>query len=114
LALDTATIEVRISINQPPVVGEFSPADGHTITEGDTLNISVAATDPNAGDVLQYRYYINGTVKEDWTAEPSYNYALTAADAGLNRIKAEITDGQKTVQTQEVEIYVFRKSPILP
>ncbi len=114
LAVNPSTLEIEVTVKQPPAIGGFLPADGTVITENDTLNIAVTATDPNRGDVLRYRYYINDQLKRDWTTDHNYSYALTANDLGLNKIKADVTDGTNTVTTREVEAFVFRKSPATP
>jgi len=114
LALDSVTVDIRVTVQHPPDIGGFMPADGTVTTEGDTLLISVTATDPNINDALQYQYYINGEVKAPWSAENTFSYKLTVGDVGLNTIKAEVTDTKETVATQEVEIFVFRGSPGLP
>ena len=112
-ALDAVTVDIKVTVNQQPGIGSFLPGDGYIISEGDILEIMVNAADPN-NDVLQYRYLVNDVVKNTWSAEAMFSYTLTDSDIGLNRIKAEVTDGIETVQTQQVEIYVFRKSPDLP
>ena len=113
-ALDSVTVDIKVTIQHPPNIGDFLPADGSVITEGDTLQLSVTATDPNSNDILQYQYYINDEVKEPWTTDNTFSYMITGEDVGLNTIKAEVTDGKETIQTQEVEIFVFRGSPGLP
>lgn len=113
LALESGSVDVRVTINKEPYIGDFLPADGYTIEEGDTLEISVDAADPNESDILQYQFTVNGVVKQPWNSESSFSYTLEDGDIGLNRITVEVTDGLETVQTQEVEIYVFRK-PIAP
>ena len=109
LALDQKTIVIKVTINKAPEIGTFVPGDGYVITESDTLEISIDASDAN-NDTLKYQYYINGSIKEPWSTESSYSYALTKDDIGSNKIKAEVTDGLETVSTEEVEVYVFRKS----
>lgn len=114
LAVNPAALEIEVTVKQPPAIGGFLPADGTVITENDTLNIAVTATDPNTGDVLQYRYFINNQVRQDWTTDNNHSHALSTSDLGLNTIKAQVTDGTETVTTEEVEIFVFRKLPATP
>jgi len=113
LALDKGSFEIRVTINKAPAVESFLPRDGSAINEGDTLEISVSANDPN-NDVLKYRFFINGIVKRDWGASPAFSCLLGNGDIGLNRISAEVTDGIETITTEEAEVYVFRKSLALP
>lgn len=113
LALDDGSFSIKVTINKGPSIDSFEPEDGYRIREGDRLDISVTATDPN-NDALQYQFIINGIIKRPWNRESSYSYTLTQDDIGINRIKAEVTDGMETIQTEEVEIFVFRKSLELP
>jgi len=114
LALESETFVIGITINQKPVIASFAPADGHVIIQGDTLQISVTASDPNAGNVLEYQFIINDVVRKTWGNDSQFSFPLEESDTGLNSIKVEVTDGLQTVETEEVEIYVFRQSPDLP
>ena len=107
------SVEIKVVINKGPNVESFLPNDGDTIVEGDTLTISVTANDPNS-DTLEYQFYINGVVKEPWTQSSTFSYTLTETDIGLNTIKAEIRDSLETIETDTVEIFVFRASPNMP
>jgi len=113
LALDEDFFEIKVTINKVPSLSNFYPADGDTVTEGDTLNIGVEADDPN-DDSLEYKFYINGEVERDWGLIPTFTYTLTSDEIGLNTIRAEITDGMEVIETDEIEIYVFRASPGFP
>lgn len=112
-ALDSKTVAIQITINKPPSIGTFTPVDGNVVSEGDTLEISVTATDPN-NDILQYRFFVNGAIKRDWGTASSFNYVLGTNDVGLNKIKAQITDNMLTVETDEVEVYAFRNTVETP
>jgi len=112
-ALDTASFNINVTINKGPNILDFSPSDGYKITEESTLEISVSANDPN-NDILQYQFLINNDIKQPWTNNSSFNYTLGQDDIGLNNIRVKITDGIEIVQTEEIEIYVFRKAPNLP
>lgn len=115
VALDSKTVTIEVKVNQPPVIdGENSyPKDGYVINEGGTLQISVTADDAN-NDILQYRFFINDVVKRDWGTTSTFDYTPEASDIGLNTIKAEVRDGIITVQTDEVEIYIFRSTVEVP
>lgn len=113
-ALETGLFKVSFMVNRPPLIEGVEPADGGVITEGDTLEISVDASDANE-DLLQYQYLINGAVKEDWTTDNTHSYTLTADDVGKNSITVRVKDPLTTVEcSPPVEIYVFRASPAVP
>ncbi|MBL7157324.1 MAG: hypothetical protein ISS92_04065 [Candidatus Omnitrophica bacterium] len=113
LALDSGSVDIKVVINKAPNIESFQPDDGYRIIEGDMLQISVIANDPN-NDILQYRFIIKGIIKRPWSNEASFNYVLTGDDIGLNNIKAEVTDAIDIIQTEEIEIYVFRRPLDLP
>lgn len=112
-ALEVETFNINITVNKPPTIEGLLPEDGFVITEGDTVEISVVATDPN-DDMLQYQFLVNGAIKRPWDSEPLFSYTLGSDDIGLNKISVEVTDSLETVQTEEVEIWVFRRSPDTP
>jgi len=118
LALDSGLFEIRVTINRPPEITNFTPEDGSALTVGDELEITVVATDPN-DNIQEYVFYIRNEtsdVVDSWTSEVNLiNHTLAEGNIGLNSIWAEVTDDcDETVQTGEVEIFVFRKSPDLP
>ena len=109
---ETAT--VNVTVLHAPVIQSSLPADGHIITEGSTLKISVTATDLNKTDILQYRYFINNKEVQVWTLDSSIDYQLKTSDTGLQKIKAQVKDNTTTIETTEAEVFVFRVSPTLP
>lgn len=114
--LSEITTTIKVKVSHTPQVSDFVPVDGVIVTEGDTLSITVDATDKNSDETLLYRYYIDLVAKTDWIADSTFNYTLTADDIGLNKVHAEVTDGTFTVPapSEPIEIYVFRSSPDLP
>lgn len=112
-ALDKKTVTITITINRPPGVTGIAPDDGDVVNEGDELTVSITASDPNQ-DTLLYRFLINNVVKQDWQSGSFWNYKFTANDIGLNKIRAEVTDGMRTTASDEVEVYVFRSAVGLP
>jgi len=106
-------VSITITINKPPSIDDFTPVDGHVVSEGDTIQISVTASDPN-NDILEYRFTVNGIVKRDWGTSDTYSYVLGPSDVGLNSIKAEVRDTSVTIETGTAEVYVFANVPILP
>ena len=112
-ALDNKKVTITITINRPPSVGDVQPKDGDVVNEGDTLTVSITASDPNQ-DTLLYRFLINNVVKQDWQSGSTWEYQFSSGDIGLNKVKAEVTDGMRTTASDEVEIYVFRGAVTLP
>ena len=111
--LNPASVNIKVTINKNPGIDSFVPADGLMINKGDTLTISVTASDPN-NDVLEYRFLVNGSIKQDWSTASSISYVLDETDIGLNKIQANVKDALVTVSTDEIEIYVCRSTVALP
>lgn len=95
-----------------PLISAFSPADASKFLHGDTIALSVTASDAD-GDALEYQFGSNGTIKQGWSALTSHGWLTTTGDLGLRTIKAEVRDGYGGLATREQEIYVFRR-PISP
>ncbi len=63
--------------NQPPNVTALNVATSPT-TPGTTITFTATATDPNAGDTIQYRIdYGDGTPKTAWQANGSFSKAYS-------------------------------------
>ncbi len=86
-------------VEQAPVIGSVTPASSVISMKERTHQIfSVNATDPNATDVLFYRWYVDGKLVYD--ASSSFDY-FPSYDAGYkpsqHTILAEVTDGNYQV-----------------
>ncbi|UCE80684.1 MAG: PKD domain-containing protein [Methanobacteriota archaeon] len=88
--------------NSPPSIVTYSPIGEQTMTEGDSLEFSVDATDPD-GNALSYSWYVDNTpFAKDVT---SVEYAPGYEDAGSHSVKVDVWDGDETVShTWSVEV----------
>ena len=89
--------------NQSPSVTINSPADGATFTQGDTINFSGTATDPEDGDV---------TASLSWTSSIDGNigsggsFSTTTLSVGNHDITATATDSQNAMGSDMISITV--------
>lgn len=96
----TVTVSASIDNNSPPVLEHIPNQDA---TRSETLTFSVTATDPNAGDDIQYMLFNQpdgATITQDgvfsWTptddhSDTTYEVIVVAADDKLMVGKQEVT-----------------------
>jgi subtilisin family serine protease len=75
--------------NQPPVVDICSPANGAVITEGDSLALEGAASDPEDGDLSRLISWHSNLDNDLGSGTPLVTSALTVGD---HTITARVTD----------------------
>lgn len=92
----------------PPQITSLIPATGTTFYENDIITISATANDSDSSP-LEYRFFIDGEIKQAWSRVATYNYI---AGFGTHNIKVEAQD-VGGIDNKESEIHVFRK-PINP
>jgi hypothetical protein len=85
------TVLVR-KTNLPPVIESFEPAQDAVMKEGQTLALSVSASDPN-GDTLTYEWVLNG-----YSAGFGrfFNFSPDFSSAGAWTLQALVRDGAST------------------
>ena len=97
-------------LNQSPEIISFTPQDNATFTQGDSIEISVQAQDPNS-EVLEYRYLVNGQVLQDWTAQAAYTWQTQPQDVKFQEINIEVRDQHGAVVSGQSNIFIFREPP---
>lgn len=97
-------------INNPPKINSLTPLDRSTFITGDSINISVAASDPDK-DSLQYRYSMDNIILKDWTTAAGYTFKTTLQNKGKHTIKVDITDGKYAFDSKAINIYIYRAFP---
>lgn len=85
------------SSNQTPVVSVTSPTDGSTYTAGDTITITVSASD-NDGNIANVEFY-EGTNYLGSDSTSPYEFEWTDATAGTYSITAIATDNESASTT---------------
>jgi hypothetical protein len=97
-------------LNQSPEIISFTPQNNATFTQGDSIEISVQAQDPN-NEVLQYQYSIDGQIVQDWTLQATYVWQTQPTDVKSKQINIEVRDEHGTVVSGQSNIFIFRKPP---
>jgi hypothetical protein len=99
---DTATAAITVtSLNRAPVITLFEPASGSEFVEGQVIDISVVAEDPE-GEPLSYSLTINGI---QVSSSASYRWVTDYSSAGTHSIGVTVSDGNSQAsQTHTVTI----------
>jgi hypothetical protein len=99
---DTATAAITVtSLDLAPVITLFEPASGSEFEEGQVIDISVVAEDPE-GESLSYSLTINGIQA---SSSASYRWVTDYSCAGTHSIGVTVSDGNSQVsQTHTVTI----------
>ncbi|MCQ9206774.1 MAG: hypothetical protein NG740_02690 [Omnitrophica bacterium] len=116
-AINPAEVDIMVTVNKKPVVGPITLNGGPGINQGVTLEVTASATDGNSGDILNYRFKLEGAGQRGWNTWSTVtfiSYELEERDIGLNVVKVEVRDSLETVQAAPAEIYVFRTTVEVP
>jgi len=81
-----------VAANDPPRITAFSPPGGVTLKEGDGMDFSVAATDPESASAINYTWYLDGV--QVLAHATTYPYRSDFASAGEHVVKVSVDDGE--------------------
>ncbi|MBN1351823.1 VCBS repeat-containing protein [candidate division KSB1 bacterium] len=83
------------NVNLPPEIAGFAPASDTTISEGDSLAISMDVLNPD-NDSLSFRWFVNGRL-DSTAVDSAYLFCPDFDDAGVDSIRATISDGDTSI-----------------
>ena len=81
-----------VPVNDPPRITAFSPPGTVTLTEGDTLDFSVAATDPESLSAVNYLWYLDD--QKVLVSATTYVFKTNYTSAGDHVVKVSVDDGE--------------------
>ena len=87
------------AVNQPPIVSVLTPASGENVDTGDTLLISVSASDSD-GEIASVRFYLDGELLGESVTAP-YEWQWPAEGVGQHSIYAQATDNEGSVTVSD-------------
>lgn len=110
---ETETVEYNFVANAAPTIAfsVSSPANGAGVKSGDTVAISVTATDADYADgpvsgIVKVELYFNGAKVADETVAPAASHTVSYATAGLDRGQysyyAKATDADGATVTSDI------------
>jgi hypothetical protein len=90
--------------NSPPTVSALSPDKASPQPVGTTINWTCSATDPDAGDVIQYRFWLQAgsgawVVVQDWSSLNTWWWSWTPTVAGTYNVGCWVRDGHHAPST---------------
>ncbi len=102
---DTRTLMLVVvadTQNQPPSVVWLSPLDNAVYAPGATVTFQVAASDPD-GSIARVRFYVNGVLLEEVTAEPyAVNWMAGALETYSLMVEATDNEGGVTSVVRKI------------
>lgn len=79
--------------NSPPEITEFAASPGSPAAAGTIVTLTAGATDPD-GDIVIYRFLIDGRPLGNWSAMNSWRWDTSALAGGRYNISVQARDGK--------------------
>jgi len=93
--------------NQSPVCEITAPVNGQEITKGDTVTVSVNATDDD-GSIVEVRFFIDGIGKSSVSSFPfNYQWHTDTESTGNHTVKATSIDNDGGSSSDEVSLIII-------
>jgi uncharacterized protein (TIGR02145 family) len=98
--------------NQVPTCQITAPANGQEITKGETVTISVDATDSD-GTITEVLFFIDGVGKGSVNSFPyNYDWATSSESIGNHTIKATSIDNNGGSKSDEITVDIIEEGDI--
>jgi hypothetical protein len=99
-----------VPVNDPPRITAFSPPGNVTLTEGDTLDFSVAATDPESMSAVNYAWYLDD--QKVLVSATTFVFKTNYTSAGNHVVKVSVDDGElATTMSWNVTVKNLNREP---
>jgi uncharacterized protein (TIGR02145 family) len=97
-------------INQPPTCSISSPISAQQITKGETVTISVIATDTD-GVISEVQFYVDD-VKVGTVVSSPYNFEWNTSDESIGNhiLKATCFDNDNASASDQIDVVVFEEA----
>ena len=97
-----------ISYGTPPQITDITISSANNqFHQGSPITIQVTATDAD-GDAIEYKYYADNNVIQDWTTSSQISWIPTAGYFGQKAIKVEVKNQTETGNFYQKQVYIFR------
>ena len=103
-----------VDVNRPPSIGSFLPTADVTMNENAAQRFEVVATDPDPGDTLSHRWFVDGKQQAGADGD-NYTYAPGYFDSGTHTVKAIVADqkGADDYKTWQVVVVDVNVAPLI-
>ena len=99
-----------VPVNDPPHITAFSPPGNVTLTEGDTLDFSVAATDPESLSAVNFAWYLDE--QKVVSGATTYVFKTNYSSSGDHVVKVSVDDGElSTTMAWNVSVKNLNREP---
>lgn len=78
--------------NQIPIINALTSNLPSPQEEISTIILATLASDPE-GDMIQYKFFLDGQPKTDWTNDPTWTWITSTSDIGTHVIETRVKDG---------------------
>ncbi|VVB64358.1 S-layer protein [uncultured archaeon] len=95
---DKKDLEIRIEsgqpiLNQPPIITNFIASKGNNnVISGDSVIFTATANDPDIGDQILYKFFLNGISVTDWGLNNNWTWTTKASNVGKNQVEVRVID----------------------
>jgi hypothetical protein len=99
-----------VPVNDPPRITAFSPPGSVTLTEGDTLDFSVAALDQESASAVNFNWFLDDV--KVLSAATTFVFRTNYSSAGFHVVKVAVDDGELTTSmTWNVTVKNLNREP---
>ena len=99
-----------VPVNDPPRITAFSPPGSVTLTEGDSLDFSLAATDPESLSAVNFTWYLDD--QRVVSGATTYVLRTNYTSSGDHAVKVSVDDGElSTTMAWNVTVKNLNREP---
>jgi hypothetical protein len=99
-----------VPVNDPPRITAFSPPGNVTLTEGDTLDFSVAAIDQESASAVNFNWYLDDV--KVLSSATTFVFKTNFTSAGAHMVKITVDDGElATTMSWNVTVKNLNRDP---
>lgn len=111
LLLANCGTEEEKKVNKPPSCNITSPSDNALIAKGESVQISVNASDPD-GSLSNVKISIDDVLETTLQSSPySYSWSTSGVSAGQHNIKAVATDAGGLTAMSQISVTITAEAP---
>ena len=89
----SANFEIVLPPNNAPVMSTLTADKESPQVSGTVITWTASATDAE-NDPLQFQFFLDGQVMQDWSESPVWSWTATNEQVGQHAIEAKVRDGK--------------------